>query len=459
MSDQPQPLLFFTSRTARDLFFFCPRARYLGNHFGPSGYGIQPVRQSIPLATGARVHDVFKPVLQWVVAHDEQPPRDLVMTAAAEALQGYRDAVRERGLTYWAQENPERYQRMIQEQEHLIVGLPLLWILHQLPIHLREWRIILAEPREVSVYDCTCGLGDGIPPWDAHVTRGCEGIGLQTGPDFISQHRQSLSHRYDEFKTKGGYLTDAWAESFETRAQITLGTIGVEQKHGITIDQVFLHGLSKGRLTKSGELGEFQDSRLTWAWRKPAVPPVSAEEWEYQYEWWEEDTVTGSPRKRRLGKGWERAWVGDYPGGLPAWIDQLPERIVAQTVRTIGPMLRNPMTKQAALEGWIAVERDIRHRLGIVYDALAAADVAFDWSQPAIQTLLNELFPQSWECQRFGARYACSFKPICHRDPGWQDPFTIGFQHRRPHHPFELAQAVGRGLIPADDVWEGDETE
>lgn len=449
MSDQPIPLLFFTSRTARDNYFFCPRFRYLSNHWGPTGYGIQPQSTSIPLATGGRIHDVLYPVLQYCVEHDSLPPTSIVGAAAEAALLKYREDLRTKGMSYWGDD--KGFTQIVREQENLIVGLPMLWAMHELPRLLQEWRIVLAEPREVSVYRCTCELGDGIPPVEAHVSRGCEGLGLQTGPDYIAQHRQSGSYRYGEFKKRNAPLTDAWAESYETRVQVQLGTLGVEQKHGITIEQVVLHGLCSGQYRSNKELGEFTDSRLCWAWCKPGSPPLTDDEWAYEYEWWDAQ----ENRTRRLGKGYERRWVGEFNGGLPQWILSLPEYTVAKMLRTVGPLQRNPMVKAGALNGWIHLEENIRANLGTLYDQLQ--EHGFNWTHPEIQDSLDAYFPQSWDCQRFGARYPCAMKKICHHEPGWQDPFSIGYVPRRPHHPSEMAQAVARGLVPADDVWESDD--
>ena len=450
MTETPAPLLFFTSRSAFERQVECQRKRYLGNHWGPRGYGLQPSRQSIPLATGQRTHEIFQPVLQYCVEHDQLPPAELIGRVCVEAVENYQAAVADKGLSYWGTDSD--LQRLVTEQENLIAGLPMLWFLHRLPVLLQDWRIVLAEPREVSVYACTCGLGDGIPPWQVHVERGCEGIGLMTGPDFIAQHRYSGSYRYDEFKTRSAQLTDAWAESYETRVQVQLGTLGIEQKLGIQVDQVYLHGLWKGQRRQSTAIGgEYQDSVLCWPWCKKGSPPLSDDEWAYAYEWWDEQ----ENRSRRLGKGFERRWVGEYPGGLPAFIQTLPDHIVAKIVRTVGPLQRNPVAKADALDGWI--EQEIRNRSNL-YEIYAALETnRFDWTAPQVRKLLNRHFPQSWDCQKYGARYACEFKPICHHSPGWQDPYSIGFVDRRPHHQAELDQAVARGLAPADDVWEGDE--
>lgn len=450
MSNQPQSLLFYTSRTARDNYFFCPRYRYLSNHFGPSGYGIQPQRQSIPLATGGRVHDVFKPILEWVQEHDALPPDEVVLKAALAAVDQYTTDVAAKGLSYWSDDD-QQYQRMVQENSHLIAGLPMVWCKYILPRLLEDWKIVLVEPREVSVYKCTCELGDGIPHASDHVARGCQGLAIMTGPDFIAQHRRSDSYRYDEFKTRNAPLTDAWAESYETRVQIQLGTLGVEQKYGIEIHEVYLHGLCKGQYRQSKELGEYQDSRLCWAWKRPTAPPMTVDEWAYEYERWDEQ----EGRTKRLGKGYERAWIGDFPGGLPAWIDTLPDYTLARMLRTVGPLPRNPVAKQNALEGWIELESQIQSSLEELYLWLSQND--FNWAHPEFQSWLNKFFPQSWDCQRFGSRYPCAMKKICHHEPGWQDPFTIGYVNRRPHHPSELAQALERGcLVPDEDYEEED---
>jgi hypothetical protein len=113
------------------------------------------------------------------------------------------------------------------------------------------------------------------------------------------------------------------------------------------------------------------------------------------------------------------------------------------------------MAKAAALRGWIHLESSVRENLTVIHEALA--QVGYDWTHDDIQNLLDAYFPQSWDCQRFGKRYACAMVPICHHHPGWQDPFSIGFVNRRPHHPPEMAQAVARGLLPAGETWEMDD--
>lgn len=450
MSDLPISQLFYTSRSAYETQRFCDRKYWLSQHFGPTGYGIQPERRSIPLATGSSVHAVLQPILQWVSEHDQLPPDEIVMAAALAELEKYRQKVAAHGLSYWSADEAA-YQRMIQEQEHLLVGLPLLWVWHQLPIILADRSIFLVEPREVSVYACTCGYGDGIQPVDEHIRRGCQGLGLQTGPDFIAQHRTTLSYEYWEGKTRGAPLTDAWAESYETRVQVQLGTLGVEQKYGIEIENVYLYGLCKGQYRKSKELGEYQDSRLTWAWRKPADPPLQAEEWAYKYEWWDES----EQRMRRLGKGWQRAWVGEFEGGLPAWVRHLTPDVVKDVLRVVGPLPRNQVIKRHALKQWINKTYQNRQAVLHIWQELEKAN--FDWTAAPVQDLLDWYFGQSWDCQRFGRRYKCEMAPICHRDSGWQDPFSIGFVPRRPHHPGELEQAVARGLIPAEEEYESDD--
>ena len=56
MSDAPTTI-WLTSRSAyKRGLCQCGRARYLGNHFGPSGYGIARASESLPLAKIGRAH-------------------------------------------------------------------------------------------------------------------------------------------------------------------------------------------------------------------------------------------------------------------------------------------------------------------------------------------------------------------------------------------------------------------
>ena len=50
----------------------------------------------------------------------------------------------------------------------------------------------------------------------------------------------------------------------------------------------------------------------------------------------------------------------------------------------------------------------------------------------------------------FGER--CDYYAICHFDSGWDQPETIGFVGRRPHHDPERFQMEARGLpVPEEE--------
>src|SRR5262245_1611117 len=94
----PAPLtLWLTDRSRHEPAFRCPRARYLGHHFGPTGYGITARRESLPLVTGLSVHEGLE-AFAAVLAREDRLP-DLHETRAVIAAVGdaYASKVEARG--------------------------------------------------------------------------------------------------------------------------------------------------------------------------------------------------------------------------------------------------------------------------------------------------------------------------------------------------------------------------
>jgi hypothetical protein len=74
------------------------------------------------------------------------------------------------------------------------------------------------------------------------------------------------------------------------------------------------------------------------------------------------------------------------------------------------------------------------------------------WGHPQYQQLLDQLFPRSYECRRYGGRNRCQFETICLEREGHLDPMGSGlYIERRPHHKDELEQAIARGLLVPDE--------
>ncbi len=444
-AEQHPILLWLTDRSRYETGNRCARERFLQYHFGRHGYGVQRTAQKVPLATGDVIHRGFAQILHWVKQHDTLPTPEVLEGGVNHALGAYLGIIETRGLLHW-HEDPGQQQRLVDEQVMLIEGMVRAWVLWKLPEVLRDWRIVHVEEEHVSVFDCTCGIGDRLGTIDDHVAKGCEGIGVQTRADFVAIHRVAGTYSYHEFKTTA-QNNARFRETYETDMQPYLGTLGIEDTLGIEVEQIFVHGLIKGTFdheynsaTRDYTGPEYQNSRLCYAWKNMSAPMES--EWACKYQWYDAQGVM-----HKLPKAFKRTAVSEF-GNYQEYIELFAEDLRSQVLHTIGPLLRKDHVRIGALESWIHEERRIRWALFEVADLIDAH--GGDWTAEPVQRFLDREFKRTFDCQRFGGRYACHDIPVCHEHPGWEDPMgLLGFVPRRPHHVPEEQQAVQRGCLPA----------
>ena len=74
------------------------------------------------------------------------------------------------------------------------------------------------------------------------------------------------------------------------------------------------------------------------------------------------------------------------------------------------------------------------------------------WASETFMATLDRLVPQTrgQACISYYGE-SCAYQKLCDRLPGWESPEMLGYLPRRPHHEPELAQAIGRGLLPPDE--------
>lgn len=434
----------------------CPRAAFLSTAFGPSGYGITRRAKSVPLASGTMLHDAHEYILRAVMLNDQLPGDHIVREGIALAHATYDKTFVARGLQFW-EAGDEALQRTVAEQKALIEAMIWVWVLYSLPRFHQIYKVVSIEEEEVAIYGCTCGLGDGVPPWEVHVERGCGGIGIQCKADWIGEHRENGTFAYHELKTTGAY-PDSFAGKWETDIQPYLGAHGWEQRTGNTVSATFIHGFLKGQRKKEkapGDYGkrytgpEYQDSRLVYAYCRAAEPPVFPEaDWQAEYDWVDEEG-----KNRRLGPKYKKTLTTFYPGGVEAWVRQLSPESAMSHLCIVGPLLPKPEIVAGTIKGWVQVEQDTRTKLWALADLLEQDNL--QWYDPPAQDFIDQHFPQSWQCDRYSTRHRCEFAPICLKQSGWQDPLTfMDFIPRRPHHEPELLQMRQRGLEPPEDQGE-----
>lgn len=474
---------------------FCARARLLNYHVGPHGYGIQLTGQRIPLATGAYYHQGLGAILDWCREFYDRPesflqqyqqtgqavPWVIVRNGIQTALDAYARTVEQRGFAGMADQ--EGIRATLREQQYLIEGLIWAWVLEVLPDVLTRGRIVEVEHDDVYTFGCTCGLGDGIPPYQAHEQRDCQGIGLMCKPDFLLETWTTGELEYHEFK---GTSSDgpAFRDKWEVMIQMFAATLDAEARTGKQVQSIYVHGLLKGKrggaynkATGKYDLGpDVQSSIFCYGYRKPANPPMEREEWAAEYEWTDE---TGG---HRLSKAYQKTGVWELPDSLlqsdetkiaskaEFWAKWIPASVRRKQLVLLGPFSRQSLMVEGFLEECKGEEARVQAGLWAAYERgqqiLAEAypdgtemlntDMAevwweVVWPDPRFQSVLNQHFPRSYECRRFGSRMSCQFEDICFRREGWANPLgTRRYQIRRPHHAAELSQMVERGIVPPD---------
>lgn len=446
----------------------CPRQRYLGYHYGPTGYGITARREALPLVTGIYVHRILEAYATLMQREDRLPTLDEVRAIIADLTDQYVTEVTARG--YRGILGGPETEQTITEQATLIAGLAWAMRIKFLPWLHQTYRVLHVEEERLHFLSCRCGA----PPLDTaeHIARNCDGQALMIRTDLLAQRRGGTSLAYFECKTTG-WESEAWAEQWETDPQLGLGTLDAQARWGAEVTELYIVGLNKGRRVRdryegSDDPRKKQQSPLCYGYCRPGNPPLAQDDWLPSYEWVDEHGQVKRKSKAHRRRGiWElaesdwpiwRAYLTANPGLTPAefWVRYLPENLLDRVCFILGPMNRQDTQLASLLRSIRGEEARWQQILWQLYET----GQVWDWGTSEFQAQLDELVPCSWACRPFGREHQCEFVPICHRHQGWDDPLGSGqYQPRMPHHEPEGLQAVARGLLPAEAALAPEEDE
>lgn len=441
----------------------CAHARLLEYHWGAGGYGIRSKQAELPLITGTGMHEPIEEIMKY--ARDHQggqglAPRELVREAIARSQERYLTTVERGGLAGLGDAADKEVQYTAKEQCHLLAAT--VWGLWRwiLPEMLQGFRVLEVEEEEVFVLACTCGLGDGTFGRKEHEGRGCRGVGLMLKPDLIVQRVIDKGIGNVNWKSTGADNW-GWRAGLERNPQIALETLGVERRYP-QVTFGYVRGLVKGprdrvkdEVTGRYEGPKRQDSPLCYAYHRAANPPMYQEDWQFTYKYVDDQ---GQNRNATASKGYVRTaiWEGlaQYEekggGGATAaelWMEGLPEKVVEKLYPLVGPLEWQTHLRANLLDGIV------RNELRVIEGLRALADPDLEPDQ--VWAVINEFFPQSWQCVKWGRR--CQMDEICQLKLVG-DPLESGrFELRRPHHPTELEQMGERGLEPPEWQEQGEE--
>ena len=454
--------LWFTDRSRFEVGLGrCPRQRYLRFHFGPTGYGLARKGESVPLATGSYYAKGIEFLLQGVKEANELPDTFLVRQAVKHARDAYERRLVAKGFRS-ALTNPFS-EETIREQSVLIGGLIWAFALRFLPWLLEHYRIVEVEQERLHFLHCTCGLGTHIIDQALHDGRRCQGIALQIRVDILAQHRHTSSLAYFECKTTG-WDSDAWAEQWETKPQLGLGTLDLEKRYQNEVTEIYIVASGKGIRKKdknSEDQMRRQQTSLCYGYCRPGNPPLAKDDWLPAYEWKDlaGETKRASRAHKRRGV-WEleksdwtiwQAYKQDDPDLSydEFWFRQLPPSVLDRASFVIGPLNRQDLQLASIRRSMLAEEQRWQAILWELYEY----QQQHPWSSPEFQAKLDALVPCSWNCRPFGKEHECEMTSLCFREAGWEDPMMTGkFQPRLPHHAPETEQAEARGLLVVDST-------
>lgn len=448
--------LWLTDRTRYTLGTSrCARARYLGHHAGPTGYGLTARRESLPLVTGIAAHRGEEAFARILADHDRLPTLEETRGIIADVTAEYLARVEARG--YRGILGSAQTEETLHEQRALISGLCWVLRLKFLPWLHEHYQVVSVERERLHFLACSCGA----PPLAAaeHDRRGCTGQALMIRTDLLARRRGGHSLAYFELKTTG-WESEAWADRWETDPQLGIGTLDAEPLWGAEVTELYVVGLNKGSRKRDRYEDDGlkrQQSPLCYGYCAPANPPMQPEQWVPSYEWVADDGEVKRKTRAHRRKGvwllgesdWPtwRAYHASDPAMTPEefWVRMLPASLLDKVCFTLGPMNRQDQQLASLLRSMAGEETRWQQTLWTLYEL---QQTGLGWADAAFQAALDHLVPCSWACRPFGREHQCEFVPICHRHQGWEDPLQGGYQPRLPHHEPELRQAVARGLLP-----------
>lgn len=408
-------------RSRADRYHHCPRARYLGYEY--RGRGLAPVTPSIPLSTGTTVHLGLEELLKG----------NGVEVAVRRAQAEYDRQIEE----YTAITGPLSRERYFtwQEQRSLCEALVRVYERRGLPKLHAEWEIAGVE-EEVE--------------WE-----------LAPGILFMSRLDGRLIHKVTgdmsvlSFKTNSGYDVDSSMDDFKIDMQSITETTAVRRAGLGDPLSVKMELLVKGSWKKveagRGVNGREQDNALVHPYLK--IEPNGLMEWAWSYYWtcatphvttWKNGRKVACPGGKRhgLGETYSRSALfpvgtGDKPHKtVEEWVAELDAGDVQPDAGdALGNVLYlpDPMTLPVGSEERI-------QQLAAQEMLIAEFAPKIDHTTDEGRQLLNIHFPQyTHNCNHsYGGK--CSFHDICWNarpQAALQDPFSIGYTYRTPHHDRE----------------------
>ena len=357
------------SRTVSD--WVCKRRRYL--NYELYGRGIVSTNEPLALVMGTIIHTALAEIALATMAMGDVDI-DIIAYKAQQDMFAHlsKDVNVEEGLTF------------AKEQAALVEGLIRGFHRHVWPRMLNQYPKIIAVEQEMPY---TYGRLLFMAKPDL--------VAVDTNGEVVLPEYKSTSSKQD-----------SWINSWATAVQLHSTTRAIEAALGEKISRVVVQGLFKGFLSYSK-----QNSPFCYAYRKNGQPPFSADQIAYEYK-----------------AGLKRFPTWELDGGVKAWVEGMPEDLLANQFPATPPIFVN----DDLVESFFA-QRNTRETA--IHTAMEQLEG--ETNEPTRTAILNAVFPQTFaECSPAWGT-GCPYRRICFGEV--TKPLEQGFVLRISHHAPEAA--------------------
>lgn len=385
-------LAYDRSRTTTD--WDCPRKRYW--QYEHLGTGITPEVDAVELFTGTVIHDAMSALATGVISIDE---------IAAKAA--------DRVFAYHCPEDLHEVEPVVvyaKEQAALIYGILKGFYQHTWPRLMEKYEIVCIEEEMFFIHD-----QHGKGSLEAFFIMMCK-------PDLVLRDRNTKELVYLEYKSTSS-KKEGWVAQWEDAVQVHSTLNAIEQTFGERPVYTIVQGLYKGY-----ESYGKQSSPFCYAYFKQGQPPFIKPEYSYEYR-----------------NGLRRVPTWELEGGTKAWVENMPEAILADQFPQTPPIFCNDDLITNYFQQRAMRELEIK----------MAKQILESGADPKV--VLNGAFPQRFDRCKIPTTppRLCPMRLLCHGN--CKDPLKAGYSVRQPHHELEAAQQTAQ--VPETEVEEAETPE
>ena len=390
----------------------CEQERYWQYYGGETGFGLVPVAQSLPLATGSLVHAIIGDQLHGSVRTDPKP-------LITERLERYRAHALKTGFISDDpdEEGPSK-EWIVTEQSYLAAGIGLTFHKHILPDLLDRFEIIAVEP------DIALNLGELTD--DLTLTH-------DTKPDFIARRKSDKAIVSWDLKTESN-IDKGYADKWRMSVQMGVQCAGAAAYTGEPCNEYYILAIQKGMRsreynpeTQGYDGPKRQNSLFCYGYQfDSGLGPVQfAPKYKFKDE---------SGKSRNLPKVWVKTPIWE----MPLNGDTIADRMADYLARVEGKY--NPFDSFLEVGAYRVPEVMVKR----YFDSLRISE--WDW---VIDKAKGARLVPSFQCwNEWGKR--CAYWDLCYGEKAGAE---LNFTTRRPHHKGELKEMKEAGVdVPSG--WE-----